>query len=127
MRWITILRGIAAMLVGYAIIVLITSYGFEVIHGKGSLWGSSGFALFEATLVAITAGLAGGLIADWIGAGGGLINASLVLIPLTVDTIYVLFFFGGNAPWWFDAIGSGTLMACTLLGGWLRDRFGAAV
>jgi len=123
MRWTTILRGIAAMLVGYAIIVLITSYGFEAIHGKGSLWGSSGFVLLEGTFVAIIAGLAGGLFAGWIGAGRGLINAALVLLPLTVDTIYVLFFFGGAAPWWFDAIGSGTLMACTLLGGWVRDQF----
>ena len=114
------------MLVGYAVIVLITSYGFEAIHGRGSLWGSSGFILFEGTLVAIVAGLAGGLIAGWIGAGRGWINASLVLIPLAVDTTYVLFFFKGTAPWWFDAIGSGTLMTCTLLGGWLRDRIGPA-
>jgi hypothetical protein len=121
MQWPKIFRGALALIVGYAAIVLITSVGFDLVHGKGSLWGSSPLVLFEGTLVAILAGLIGGFTAGWIGAARGVINAALVLIPLTLDTTYVLFFFKGTAPWWFDAIGSGTLMSCTLIGGWLRD------
>lgn len=121
MRWQIVLRGIGAMIIGYAVIVLITANGFNFVHGKDPLWGSSPVILFQATMVAIVAGLTGGFIAGWIGAGRGLINAALVLLPLAIDTIYVLFFFKGTAPWWFDAIGSGTLMACTLLGGLLSQ------
>ena len=109
------------MVIGYAVIVLITAKGFNFVHGKAPLWGSSPAILLQATLVAIVAGLTGGFIAGWIGVGRGLINAALVLLPLTIDTIFVLFFFKGTAPWWFDAIGSGTLMACTLLGGLLAQ------
>ena len=118
MPWKFILRGLLAIIAGYAVIVLITSYGFDLVHGKkGSLWGSSPLVLFGGTIVAVIAGITGGVVAGWIGPGRGLSNAALVLLPLVVDTTYVLFFFKGKAPWWFDAIGSGTLILCTLLGG----------
>ena len=119
MHWKNALRGLASLVVGYAIIVLITSHGFELVHGKGSLWGSAPVVLFEGTIVAVLAGLVGGLVAGLLGPRGGLFNSALVLIPLAIDTTYVLFFFHGTAPWWFDLIGSGTLMMCTLLGGLL--------
>jgi hypothetical protein len=121
MDWKSALRSLAALALGYAIIVVITSYGFELVHGKGSLWGSSPLVLFEGTIVAVLAGLIGGFIAGLIGPRKGLFNSALVLIPLMVDTTYVLFFFHSTAPWWFDLIGSGTLMVCTLLGGLLTE------
>jgi hypothetical protein len=53
----------------------------------------------------------------------GLINAMLVLIPLVVDTVFVLFFYKkSSAPFWFDAIASATLMMFTLGGGFLSGR-----
>jgi hypothetical protein len=123
MPWKSILRGLFAMIAGYAAIVLVTSYGFDLVHGeKGSLWGSSPWVLFGGMVVAIIAGATGGMMAGWIGPGRGLNNAALVLLPLIVDTTYVLFFFNGTAPWWFDTIGSGTLMLFTLLGGVASGR-----
>ena len=80
-------------------------------------------------LVAVTAALAGGYTAGFIGPAKSLFNASLVLIPLVGGTIFVLFFFKrSNAPFWFDAFAAATLMVCTLVGGLLRelgDRLGS--
>jgi hypothetical protein len=122
MQWKILLRGVAAMIVGYAVIVALTSFGFNVLLGGRPLYGGSALLLGAGMLVATISGLAGGYIAGRIGPGRGLINASLILFLLTIDTIYVLFFFNGKtAPFWFDAMASGTLMLCTLLGGLLSE------
>jgi hypothetical protein len=120
-----IVRGAAAMFVGYGVIVLLTSLGFNGVLGGRPLYGDSLLLLVGGMLVAVIAGLAGGYIAGLIGPGRGLLNASLVLIPLIGDTIFVLFFFKrSTAPFWFDALAAATLMACTLGGGLLRERSG---
>ena len=112
------------MVIGYAIIVAITSIGFEYVGQN--LYGASPATLAKGALVAILAGLAGGHAAGWIGAKRGLVNAAPVLIFLAIDTTYVLFFFQPRrAPLWFDLMGSLTLMAFTLVGGKLRDYFSA--
>ena len=130
MKWkliILIIRGGAAMIIGYGVIVLMTSLGFNGVLGGRPLYGGSLFVLAAGMLVAVISGLTGGYIAGLIGAGRGLLNAALVLIPLTGDTTYVLFFFKrSTAPFWFDAMASATLMACTLFGGLLRERVGCA-
>ena len=110
------------MIVGYGVIVCLTSLGFNVVLGGRPLYGGSPVILGAGMMVAVISGLLGGYIAGRIGAGRGLINAALVLFPITIDTIYVLFFFkGSTAPFWFDAMASGTLMLCTLLGGLLSE------
>jgi hypothetical protein len=102
---ILVVRGLAAMMIGYAIIVLLTSLGFNGVLGGRPLYGGSPIDLAGGMMVAIISGLAGGLV------------------PLIGDTIYVLFFFKkSTAPFWFDALASATLMACTVLGGILRER-----
>ena len=111
------------MMVGYAVVVLLTSVGFNGLLGGRALYGGSLFDLVAGMMVAIISGLVGGCIAGFIGPGRGILNAALVLVPLTGDTIYVLFFFKkSTAPFWFDALASATLMACTVLGGILRER-----
>ena len=118
-----IIRNLGAMTIGYAVIVLLTSFGFNAVLGGRPLYGGSPLDLAGGMMVAIISGLAGGCIAGFIGAERGIINAALVLVPLTGDTIYVLFFFRkSTAPFWFDALASATLMACTVLGGILRER-----
>jgi hypothetical protein len=118
-----ILRGLAAMIVGYVVIVALTSFGFNVLLGGRQLYGAPGPVLAAGMLVAIVSGVLGGFFAGWIGARRGLLNAALVLIPLAADTIYVLFFFkGSSAPFWFDAMASGTLMLFTLVGGLVSER-----
>ena len=81
------------MFVGYGVIVLLTSLGFNGVLGGRSLYGGSPLILAAGMLVAVVAGLIGGYTAGSIGPGRGLFNASLVLVPLIGDTIFVLFFF----------------------------------
>jgi hypothetical protein len=123
MWWWKAVRGIGAMVIGYAIIVALTTWGFDLVHGEGSLYGGGAATWALGSVVAVVAGLAGGLAAGWIGPWRGLANAALVLVPLVVDTTYVLFFFEDDAPWWFSLAGSLTLMGFTLAGGALRTAF----
>jgi len=117
-----ILRGTAAMIVGYGVIVGLTSLGFNGALGGRTLYGGPPLILAAGMLVAVIAGLVGGYIAGFIGPARGLLNASLVLVPLIGDTIFVLFFFKrSTAPFWFDAIAAATLMICTVGGGFLRE------
>jgi hypothetical protein len=120
-----IIRGAAAMIVGYGVIVVLTSLGFNGVLGGRPLYGESLGILAAGMLVAVIAGLAGGYTAGFIGPARGLLNASLVLIPLVGDTIFVLFFFKrSSAPFWFDAFAAATLMVCTLAGGLLKELGG---
>jgi hypothetical protein len=112
------------MLAGYALIVCLTTFGFSVVLGGRVLYGGSLLLLGAAVMVAVVSGLAGGYLAGWIGPARGSVNAALVLILLAVDTTYVLFFWHGASPFWFDAMGSATLMICTILGGVLCERSG---
>ena len=121
-----IVRGTAAMILGYGVIVVLTSLGFNGVLGGRPLYGGSPVVLGTGMLVAVIAGLAGGYTAAFIGPARGLLNASLVLIPLVGHTIFVLFFFKrSNAPFWFDAFAAATLMVCTLAGGLLKELGGA--
>lgn len=61
-------------------------------------------------------------MAGLIGPFNGLRDAAFVLLPLAGDTTYVLFYFQPRGPFWFDAMGSATLMTCTILGGLAQDR-----
>jgi hypothetical protein len=125
---ILIVRSAAAMIVGYAVIVLLTSLGFNGILGGRQLYGGPPLILAAGMLVAVIAGVVGGYVAGLIGPSRGLFNAFLVLVPLTADTIFVLYFFRrGTSPFWFDALASATLMGCTLRGGLLRERVRYAV
>jgi hypothetical protein len=105
------------------VIVVLTSLGFNVVLGGRPIYGASTLVLASGMLVAVISGLAGGYIAGLIGPMRGLINAMLVLIPLSVDTVFVLFFYKkSSAPFWFDAMASATLMIFTLVGGFLSGR-----
>jgi hypothetical protein len=119
-----IVRGAAAMFFGYGVIVLLTSFGFNGVLGGRTLYGGSLLILAAGMLVAVIAGLVGGYTAGLIGPGRGVFNASLVLVPLIGDTIFVLFFFKrSTAPFWFDALAAATLMICTVGGGFLREQW----
>jgi hypothetical protein len=122
-----ILQALAALIVGYVMIVLLTSLGFNGVLGGRALYGGSPQDLAAGMLVAVISGLAGGYAAGWVGPARGLTNAAFVLLPLAMDTTFVLFFAKTKvAPVWFDALASATLMACTLAGGFLRERWPVA-
>lgn len=110
------------MLAGYAAAVALTSVGFNIWLGGQNLFRGGSLVLAKGTLVAVVAGLVAGYVAAAIGRAAPRIHAALVLVPLVVDTAYVLFAYEGPAknPFWYDVMGSSTLMAATLAGGWLR-------
>ena len=64
-----IVRGAAAMIVGYGAIVGLTSLGFNGVLGGRTLYGGPSLILGAGMLVAVIAGLLGGYIAGFIGPG----------------------------------------------------------
>jgi hypothetical protein len=115
-----IARALAAIVLGYGLIVLLTIAGFNVWLGGANLFRGGLLLMAKGMLVALVAGLAGGYVAGLIGGARPMLHASLVLIPLLADSIYVFFFFPRETPLWFEIIGSAGLMLSTLAGGALR-------
>ncbi len=123
MNWRRVGRAAAALMAGYAVIVVVTTLGFNVALGGRVLYGEPPLILLAATAIAVIAGLLGGYLAGVIGPFRGSRDALLVLIPLCGDTAYVLFFLSNpKVPMWFDAIGSATLMIFTIAGGFFQER-----
>lgn len=115
---LTVLRMIAAAVLGYAVIVALTTLGFvHWLDGADLYRGGPGLQA-KGALVAVVAGLAGGVLAGLVGGRRPVLHAASVLVFLVIDTAYVLFIFPRTAPIWFELIGSLTLMAATVAGGW---------
>jgi hypothetical protein len=99
-----LVRSLSALVVGYAVIVLLTTFGFDAVHRLFAVhdtWGSPPPVIIAAAFVAVAAGLAGGFTASFIGYRRPLHSAALVVVPLLADSTYVLFFYHGHAPFWF--------------------------
>jgi hypothetical protein len=60
MRLKRILRALAAMIIGYGVIVVLTSLGFNVVLGDRPIYGTSTVVLVSGMLVAVISDLAGG-------------------------------------------------------------------
>jgi hypothetical protein len=54
-----ILRGVAAMIIGYGVVVILTSLGFNVVLGGRAIYGGSPSVVATGMMVAIISGLAG--------------------------------------------------------------------
>ena len=115
--WKSGARLVAAGVLGYALIVALTTAGFNGWLEGADLYRGGPALQARGMLVALVAGLAGGALAAVIGRRRPLLHALAVLPLLIADTIYVLFFFAGPAPWWFDLAGSLVLIASTVAGG----------
>lgn len=121
-RFLPALRSLLAIVAGYLAIAFGNVLTLEVLL-DGIGWGrSSPGELALATLGALLAGVAGGHVAGWVAGRKPLLHSIGVLIPLTLDTIYVLVSGISQDPLWFDLGGSLTLMAATVLGGYLLER-----
>lgn len=123
---VRILRTVAAVVAGYAVIVAGTTLTLEVLLGGFGYYESSRLELAAASVGAVVSGLAGGFVAAWIGGRHPVRHALGVLIPLTIDTAFVLTSGISSDPLWFDSIASVTLMASTVVGGLLFARLFAA-
>lgn len=121
--WKAALRLLAAGVAGYAVIVLLTSLGFNGWLGGADLYRGGRLLQLQGTLVAVVSGLTGGLVAALIGGRRPVLHALAVLPLLVGDTLYVLFVFPRTAPAWFDLAGSLVLMATTVAAGLLVGRW----
>lgn len=121
--WRTVLRLVTAGVLGYALIVLLTTLGFVHWLDDANLYRGDRVLKAQGMLVALVSGLAGGSFAAWVGGPRPFPHALAVLLLLIVDTVYVVFFFPRTDPVWFDLAGSLGLIAATLLGGFLVARF----
>jgi hypothetical protein len=121
-KLLRVLRSIAAAIGGYLVIVVCTTVAFEYILGGIGYYKSSSAVLAIASLAALVSGLAGGYVAGWVGGRPYLLSAAGVLVPLILDTTYVITSGISHDPVWYDLFGSGTLMLAAILGGILKER-----
>lgn len=117
---LSVTRSLLAIVAGYAVIAIGTILTFEVLLGGISYATSSRTVLAVAMVGAVLSGLAGGYVAARLACCLPVLHASLVLIPLALDTAFVLSSGISADPLWFDLAGSGALMASAVAGGWLR-------
>ena len=125
--WKKAIRLIVAGILGYALIVLLTTLGFVGWLDNANIYRGDWILKVKGMLVALVAGLAGGSLAAWIGGPRPFLHVLAVLPLLIVDTTYVLFFFPRADPIGFDLAGGLALMASTIAGGallaaWRRRR-----
>ena len=113
--WKPILRLVVAGTLGYALIVVLTTAGFDWLKGAGSY--GDWRLMAQGGVIALVSGLAGGALAGLLGGRRPLRHALAVVPWLLVDTTYVLFFFPRKDPLWFDLLGSLGLITATIAGG----------
>ena len=114
-------RSLAAVVVGYAVIAIGTTLAFEVWLGGIGYHKSSTPVLAVASLAAFLSGFSGGYAAAWLGGRPQLLHAAGVLIPLIIDTTYVVTSGVSSDPLWYDLAGAVTLMGAAVLGGYVRQ------
>ena len=121
-RFLPALRSLLAIVAGYLAIALGTVLVLELLLG-GVGWGkSSPTQLAVAILGTVLSGLAGGWVAARVAGRQPFRHAAGVLVPLALDTIYVITSGVSTNPVWFDLGGSLTLMAASVLAGYLIER-----
>jgi hypothetical protein len=114
-------RSIAAVAAGYAVIVVGTILAFEVWLGGIGYYKSSTAVLAIASLAAFVSGFSGGYVAAWLGGRPQLFHAAGVLLPLILDTTYVVTSGVSSDPLWYDLVGALTLMVAAVFGGYVRQ------
>jgi hypothetical protein len=114
-------RSLTAVVAGYAVIVAGTILAFEVWLGGIGYYTSSTSVLAVASLAAFASGLAGGYVAAWLGGRPHQLHAAGVLLPLIIDTTYVVTSGVSSDPLWYDLVGAATLMAAAITGGYVRQ------
>ena len=112
------LRSVAAVLAGYAVIVAGTTLAFESILGGIGYYKSSATVLAIASVAAFVVGFCGGIVSAWVGGRPRLLHAAGLLIPLAIDTTFVVTSGVSSDPLWYDLVGSLTLVVAALAGGY---------
>ena len=72
-----------------------------------------------ASVAAVVVGFCGGFVSAWVGGRPRLLHAAGLLIPLAIDTTFVVTSGVSSDPLWYDLVGSLTLVVAALAGGYL--------
>lgn len=117
------LKTAIAVVVGYALMVVLITLVQETWLGGVSYSGSTWKTLFLAGLFTFLAAVVGGLTAAWISAGQA---AALVMSGFVVLETALLFSTGKlGGPLWFDVVAAASLIVGILLGAESLIRFRA--
>ena len=119
----TILRSIAALLAGYAVVVVVTSVAFPLVLGHPLVRKDDPREVLLGTIIAVIAGLAGGWVATLAGVLRPVANATLVTIPIALETTLVLWLRTPRDEIVFSAAGAIILMGSAVAAGFLRELF----
>ena len=116
------IRLLVVAFVGYLVIALLQTLFLELIlDGQVAPEASIGIQV-GGLAGTVVSGVVGGFLAARLGGKRPWLHCIFVLVPLLLDTIYVLTESNAGHPLWFNLAGSMTLMAATAFGGWLRVR-----
>jgi hypothetical protein len=122
-RWLMALRWVAAGVLGYVLISVLTTLGFSTWLGDPAFSQEPWEMQAKGALVAVAAGLSGGALAALLGRARPVLHTLAVLPFLIVDSGYVLFFLAPRRdPFLYDLGAALTLIAATLAGGVLVSR-----
>jgi hypothetical protein len=115
-------RAVGGFLVGYVSVVLLTTFGFNVLlAGHHPIANGGILVILAGTMVAIVSGATGGAVATRI--GGSRWAGMLVALPLVIESTWLLFFrHRAASSSWFDRMGALTLVTATLLGGYFAAK-----
>jgi len=109
-----IARVVVGFLVGYAIVVLTTEFGFRLLP-RHALHSGDPLLMASAAAVALTAGFAGGAAGVWI--AGSRVAGAIILAPLLAETYWLLFLRRSVPPAdWLDAAAALALLAAVAAG-----------
>ena len=117
------LRWLAAGLVGYLVIALLTTLVLEVWLGGASVLESGPRVFLFATAGVLFSGVIGGVTSGLFARKRALSYAAATLVFLAADTIFITVNQVGDDPAWFKLASGASLMVATLAGGWLLQRY----
>lgn len=119
------LRGLGAVIAGFAVITLGTVFTFTVLVDDFGYSTSGPIDLMLGTAGALASGIAGGVVAARLASRNPLWHAAALLVPIALDTASIAASAGPESdPLWFDLGGSAILWAGALVGGyWVAKRY----
>jgi len=115
------LRSLGAAFAGYVTVIVATTVGFTPLGGIIHLSAPLRLQLL-ATAVAVASGILGGMVAGWVAGRSPIRHALGTTLFLAVESTFLIGFKPSQDPRWFDVFGAATLIAATVLGGYLWGR-----
>ena len=119
---LNLLRSLAAVVIGYLVLVALITLVQEVWFGGVGFYKSSLTVLMVAGFFTFLSAVAGGLVAVLIAKSNGKIHTLVMCLLVVVETITLTVTGGTTDPLWFDLLASGSLIIGIMLGAFLHER-----